>query len=230
MKVLKQVQKLNKVTHPNKVKEIDAQLPQTQCGLCGYAGCMPYAEALNARKAAIDLCPPGGIKTMEALAKLLTIDPEPYRAAMLSKAKPRTVARIREEECIGCVKCIKVCPVDAILGSAKRMHTVINDECTGCELCVPACPVDCIDLVKHPQQLSELDSASQSALRNHSRKRFIARNKRLAAVAEITLDRQSNAKIMDKIAQPSDKDKESKLLYIQAAILRAKAKKTYRGK
>ena len=128
------------------IDAIDALLPQTQCAQCGYPGCRPYAEAV-ATGAAIDLCPPGGNATFEGLKALLG------RSEGASPPAPETVlARIREEECIGCFLCIRACPVDAIIGAPGYMHTVIEDECTGCELCVPACPVDCIDLIPAVRQ------------------------------------------------------------------------------
>ncbi|MFY0664380.1 MAG: electron transport complex subunit RsxB [Natronospirillum sp.] len=127
------------------VDQIDAELPQTQCGQCGYPGCRPYAEAIaNGDK--INKCPPGGESTILALADLLDVEAPPLDAEH-GEEKPRQVAVIREEECIGCTKCIQACPVDAILGAAKQMHTVIAVECTGCDLCLDPCPVDCIDMV-----------------------------------------------------------------------------------
>lgn len=127
------------------VDEIDNILPQTQCGQCGYPGCRPYAEAItNGDK--INKCPPGGEATIQALADLLDVEPEPLDAEH-GEESTKTVAVIREDECIGCTKCIQACPVDAILGAAKQMHTVIESECTGCDLCVEPCPVDCIDMV-----------------------------------------------------------------------------------
>ncbi len=127
------------------VDAIDALLPQTQCGQCGHPGCRPYAEAI-ANGSAINKCPPGGARTIEALAQLLHVQPLPLDPTH-GKEATRKVAVIREAECIGCTKCITACPVDAILGSAKHMHTVITRECTGCDLCVEPCPVDCIDMV-----------------------------------------------------------------------------------
>jgi electron transport complex protein RnfB len=127
------------------VDNIDEILPQTQCGQCGYPGCRPYAEAI-AGGDKINKCPPGGEATIQALADLLDVEPEPLDAEH-GEEKTRTVAIIREDECIGCTKCIQACPVDAILGAAKQMHTVIESECTGCDLCVEPCPVDCIDMV-----------------------------------------------------------------------------------
>lgn len=127
------------------VEQIDALLPQTQCGQCGHPGCRPYAEAIAGGEA-INKCPPGGQTTIEALAELLDVE-APALDAEHGVEKPKMVAVIREAECIGCTKCIQACPVDAILGAAKHMHTVIADECTGCDLCVEPCPVDCIDMV-----------------------------------------------------------------------------------
>ncbi|MFB1012005.1 MAG: electron transport complex subunit RsxB, partial [Thiopseudomonas sp.] len=124
------------------VDQINSLLPQTQCGQCGYPGCRPYAEAIaNGDK--INKCPPGGEATIQALADLLDVEPEPLDA--VEGEKPVQVAYIREDECIGCTKCIQACPVDAILGAARQMHTVIISECTGCDLCVEPCPVDCIE-------------------------------------------------------------------------------------
>ncbi|MBB3232045.1 electron transport complex subunit RsxB [Halomonas stenophila] len=125
------------------VENIDALLPQTQCGQCGYPGCRPYAEAIGEGEE-INKCPPGGEATIAALADLLGREVKPLDGE--AETTPR-VAFIREEECIGCTKCIQACPVDAILGAARHMHTVIADECTGCDLCLEPCPVDCIDML-----------------------------------------------------------------------------------
>jgi Na+-translocating ferredoxin:NAD+ oxidoreductase subunit B len=186
-------------------EDIDQHLPQTQCGLCGYGGCMPYAEALVNGNAAINLCLPGGIPTLNKLGQLLEQDPTPFVASMAQKAKPPTVAAIREAECIGCTKCIQACPVDAILGSAKQMHTVIAAECTGCELCVPACPVDCIDLLITPT----IRTVNQA---HHARMRFHARKKRLSKETSIS--------------SAIDASSQQKRDYIQAAIIRTRKKKT----
>lgn len=132
------------------VEQIDALLPQTQCGQCGYPGCRPYAEAIN-QGDALNKCPPGGESTITALADLLGRKPEPLDGEATDEA---LVAFIREDECIGCTKCIQACPVDAIVGAAKQMHTVIADECTGCDLCVDPCPVDCIDMIERPVTLA----------------------------------------------------------------------------
>jgi len=127
------------------VDQIDNILPQTQCGQCGYPGCRPYAEAI-ANGEAINKCPPGGEATIQELADLLGREAIPLDEEH-GHEKAKTVAYIREDECIGCTKCIQACPVDAILGAAKHMHTVIESECTGCDLCVEPCPVDCIDMI-----------------------------------------------------------------------------------
>ena len=124
---------------------INALLPQTQCAQCQYPGCRPYAEAIARGKANINQCPPGGDETILALANLLGREPLPLNAEN-GEQKPDRVAFILEETCIGCTKCIQACPVDAIVGASKRMHTVIADLCTGCDLCLPPCPVDCIEM------------------------------------------------------------------------------------
>jgi electron transport complex protein RnfB len=136
-----------RVTADPLVERIDALLPQTQCGQCGYPGCRPYAEAISREKADINQCPPGGDAGIRALADLLGREPKPLNPEN-GEEKPRTVVVIDELRCIGCTLCIQACPVDAIVGAAKLMHTVIASECTGCDLCLPPCPVDCIDIVE----------------------------------------------------------------------------------
>ncbi len=128
---------------------IDRLLPQTQCRQCGYSGCRPYADAIARGETGINRCPPGGARTIRALATLLNRDVIPL-AADVGEQRPLAVAVIDEETCIGCTICIQECPVDAIAGARKLMHTVIAHECTGCELCIEPCPVDCIDMVPVP--------------------------------------------------------------------------------
>lgn len=131
------------------VEQINALLPQTQCGQCTYPGCRPYAQAIFDGQAPINQCPPGGTATIELLAKLLGKPVLPLNPDHGLEARPKT-AFIHEDICIGCKKCILACPVDAIVGAAKKMHTVIASECTGCDLCIEPCPVDCIDMIPLP--------------------------------------------------------------------------------
>ncbi len=127
------------------VEQIDAVLPQTQCTRCGYAACRPYAEAIAAGSADINQCPPGGEVTIRALARLLGRIEKPLNPVNGVVRAP-TVAFIDEARCIGCAKCLPACPVDAIVGAQRFMHTVVAELCTGCDLCLPPCPVDCIEL------------------------------------------------------------------------------------
>lgn len=151
------------------VDKIDALLPQTQCGQCTYPGCRPYAEAIANGEAEINQCPPGGEATIVALADLLGRDTLPLNPENGEVKQEKTVVIIDEEICIGCTLCIQACPVDAILGAAKQMHTIIVENCTGCDLCIPPCPVDCIYIVPekkttndwqwpNPAELEETDS------------------------------------------------------------------------
>ncbi|TLF52882.1 electron transport complex subunit RsxB [Halomonas urmiana] len=172
------------------IEAIDALLPQTQCGKCGQPGCRPYAEAIVDGEP-INRCPPGGESTVARLAELTGREPLP----LAEPAQSPLVAWIREDECIGCTKCIQACPVDAILGAAKRMHTVIAEECTGCELCVAPCPVDCIDLLPHPAWEAAASDAERDAYLARraalGRRRHRARQQRLAREArEKRLERQ----------------------------------------
>jgi Na+-translocating ferredoxin:NAD+ oxidoreductase subunit B len=157
------------------IEQINAVLPQTQCGQCGYQGCQPYAEAIAAGNADINQCPPGGDDGIAELGALLSIPQKPLNPAY-GVHKPRQVAFIVEENCIGCVKCIAACPVDAIIGAAKLMHTVIAAECTGCELCLPPCPVDCIVLLP----ADELSSEQKQQRKLLSLRRYEARSMRKA--------------------------------------------------
>ncbi len=134
------------------VEKIDAILPQTQCGQCGFPGCKPYATAIAKGEADINLCPPGGEEGVKKLAELLGVEAKPLDESH-GVTKPKSVAYIDEKLCIGCTLCIQACPVDAILGAAKQMHTIIAPECTGCELCVAPCPVDCISMVPLKEDL-----------------------------------------------------------------------------
>ncbi|RUR18412.1 RnfABCDGE type electron transport complex subunit B [Legionella sp. km535] len=198
------------------VKEVDALLPQTQCGECNYPGCMPYAEALVQGTALINQCPPGGAETVKALGALLHVDPAPYLDEIAERTRQPSVAVIREAECIGCTKCIKACPVDAIIGSGKLMHAIIAHECTGCGLCVEPCPVDCIEMKTLEEPAYNKDRARDRyharqarLLREEHEKQQIYREKRqLALQSKDHLD-----------------DKKAKQDYIQQALARVKAKK-----
>ena len=141
------------------IERLDAWLPQTQCRLCGYPRCREYAEALATGDADINQCPPGDEVTIQALSTLLQVAPKQLDSRF-GRHTPRARAVIDENLCIGCRKCIDACPVDAILGARKLMHTVIARECTGCELCLSPCPVDCIAMV--PSLTGHARSASGS--------------------------------------------------------------------
>jgi Na+-translocating ferredoxin:NAD+ oxidoreductase subunit B len=155
--------------------EIDELLPQTQCTRCGYDGCRPYADSVAAGRADFNQCPPGGARTIGALADLLGRAPLPLNPAHGVEG-PALVAQIDEQACIGCAKCLPPCPVDAIVGTQKRMHTVVLAWCTGCELCVAPCPVDCIVMVPR----ASLAHAPAEPTASENRARFHARNRRSA--------------------------------------------------
>lgn len=206
---------------------IDALLPQTQCRRCGYDGCRPYAEAVAAGESDINRCPPGGAATVERLAALTGAPAKPI-APDCGEAWPPKVAFIREAECIGCTRCIQVCPTDAIIGAAKQMHTVIEYDCTGCELCVPACPVDCIDMPNAGSDggqpawppTGQIDAERAAAARRH----FEARQARLHR----RTSRQRRASRFDATVDASEEaalGSTTKKSTIADAIARAKAKR-----
>lgn len=195
--------------HKKLINQIDKLLPQTQCGLCKYPACRLYAEAIAKNEAPIDRCLPGGVERLAALANCLNVDPTPYIPEMEKKTKPPAIAVIREKECIGCTKCIQVCPTDAIIGAAKQMHTIISDACTGCELCLPSCPIDCIDI-----QPIILTSAKKKYFARKWRSRYENRQKRL---------------VRDKAKQHGNKISNSTIevrkAAIRAAVLRVEKRK-----
>jgi Na+-translocating ferredoxin:NAD+ oxidoreductase subunit B len=197
-------------------KRIDALLPQTQCTKCGYDGCMPYAEAVAAGTADINQCPPGGAAGIRKLAALLQRDQKPLNPANGSE-RPRTVALIDEARCIGCTLCIQACPVDAIVGAAKCMHTVITELCTGCDLCIAPCPVDCIAMLPLPQAQARWTQAMADA----ARARFQFRRMRLTREQGERAERLER-KAREKLRQPLPDDKRAIIL---AAIERAQARK-----
>jgi electron transport complex protein RnfB len=192
------------------VDRIDALLPQTQCEQCGYHGCRPYAEAMAVGDAPINYCPPGGEAGIAKLAALLDRPTLPLDTEH-GVEKPRALARIVEADCIGCTKCIQVCPVDAIVGAAKWMHTVIIDDCTGCELCVPVCPVDCI--VLEPMPLTQIDQLHADQAREHFQRR------------EARLAQQRESRDAELAARKAEVDAQAGPVNpVLAALARAKAK------
>ncbi|MCG6573642.1 electron transport complex subunit RsxB [Pseudomonas sp. AF32] len=210
----------------NLIQRIDALLPQTQCGKCGHPGCKPYAEGIAAGEP-INKCPPGGTETISALAELMKV---PVVELDTSRGTaPAQIAFIREAECIGCTKCIQACPVDAIVGAAKLMHTVLIDECTGCDLCVAPCPVDCIEMRPLPAAtvlpiigglaFSVEEQRARTAKRNHARHRFEQRNARLR--------REEEQRQAERLArnQRATKVAEQTLDPVQAALERVRAQK-----
>lgn len=197
---------------PITVEKIDAVLPQTQCKECGYDGCLPYATALHAGTDTIDKCPPGGLQTLQQLGELLNIDITPYSTAVHAQTRPPQVVYIDEDACIGCTKCIQACPVDAIVGAAKLMHTVIKAECTGCELCIEPCPVDCIYI----ESTEEKPPLEQQQFSNDSRQRYQQHQQRKVKLHQQRRQKHLQAK---KQAQQS---------YITDAIARVKQKREQR--
>jgi Na+-translocating ferredoxin:NAD+ oxidoreductase subunit B len=195
-------------------EKIDALLPQTQCTKCGYGGCMPYAQAIASGEADINQCPPGGEAGIAKLAVLLGRAAKPLNPANGAEQR-RTVAFIDEARCIGCTLCIQACPVDAIVGAAKRMHTVIAELCTGCDLCVPPCPVDCIDMLP----LAKAQAPWTEAMADAARARFHFRNFRLER-DEAERARSLARKVPEKPGLPDAKN-----AVILAAVARAKARK-----
>ncbi|MGH8372966.1 MAG: RnfABCDGE type electron transport complex subunit B [Gammaproteobacteria bacterium] len=159
--------------------KIDALLPQTQCQRCGYPDCRAYAEAIAADETDINRCPPGGSNTIHALSELTHRDNKPLDPEV-GLFQPGTVAFIDEPLCIGCTKCIQACPVDAIVGAAKQMHTIIESLCTGCELCIPPCPVDCIQMQPSRNAAESIAiPATEKARADFFRARYRTRGARL---------------------------------------------------
>jgi electron transport complex protein RnfB len=191
---------------------IDALLPQTQCTRCGYPACRPYAEAIATGAADINRCPPGGPQTILALSALTGRAPLPL-APECGEHEALPVAQIEEPVCIGCTLCIQACPVDAIIGAAKRMHTVLPSLCTGCALCVPPCPVDCIILTPAGRAWTPADASA-------ARERFIARGVRLSR----------NERVAHRVAAlPADAAGDARRTAVAAALARARARRAARS-
>ena len=185
---------------------VDALLPQTQCTRCGYGGCAPYADAVARGDAAINRCPPGGEATIAALAALTGRPALPLDAAC-GVAGPLRVAVIDEARCIGCTLCIAACPIDAIIGAAKRMHAVLPSMCSGCELCIPPCPVDCITVEPAEREWTPGDAAAARA-RHQAR---AARQARDPATASASPD--------------PDAQSDARATAVTAALARARARR-----
>jgi len=204
---------------------LDALLPQTQCRRCGFDGCRPYAEALATGETAPNRCPPGGVATLAALAAELAITaPEPDRSVWPAERAPASfhqVARIDEAICIGCYKCVLACPVDAIIGTRKFLHTVLADDCSGCELCLPPCPVDCITMEPRDEAATLPPDTTPAVTPTRARRwrsQHDARRERLMRedAARDEARRQRRAATMKDQAQTYD---------LAAAIARARARK-----
>ena len=197
------------------IEQVDALLPQTQCTRCGFKGCGPYAEAVASGRADINRCPPGGEAVIQKLAALLR---RPFRALdpTCGVQEARHVAFINEAQCIGCTLCIQACPVDAILGAPRQMHTVLTELCSGCNLCVAPCPVDCITM----RPAAGADAVWDTGRARAARTRFEARTLRLALEKAERDERLSrNAAETPRLAEPD------KHAVIQAAIERARARR-----
>ncbi|AZG15040.1 electron transport complex subunit RsxB [Cupriavidus pauculus] len=220
---------------PSLADRLEALLPQTQCTKCGFDGCRPYAEAMAAGEAASNRCPPGGAQGIVRLSALLDAPPQPLDPAR-GVEQPRAVARIDESRCIGCTLCIQACPVDAIVGAPKQMHTVLPDWCTGCDLCVAPCPVDCIDMIPVTGASTGWAAWSQ-AQADAAHARYVARkarlvrereenDARLAAKAAAKLEAlQAEAAASEAAASEAEQAAQArKKAIIQAAIERARQK------
>ncbi len=208
-------------------EQLDQQLPQTQCGQCGFEGCKPYAAAMARGEAPINRCPPGGAEGVVLLSKVLAV-PVIELDASCGQHKPRHIASIAAEHCIGCTLCIKACPVDAIVGGNKRRHAVIASLCTGCELCIPPCPVDCIEMVLLPD-FSDWDKAQASAARERLKQRTV-RLERLLSASEKKLEDKAlskHAEIEGHGDSPDEANRKRDI--IAAALERARARRKIAG-
>ena len=200
-----------------KILKIDATLPQKQCQRCGYAACLPYAEAIARGEADINRCPPGGAAVVLALAKLLGMAARPLDPTC-EQGLLDGVAVVDERYCIGCTRCIQACPVDAILGAAKQLHTVIGSECTGCELCLEPCPVDCIHMVKAYGEpwTSPATKGREQDRADRARRRYMLRAARLTREPAHTGGSAPDKAVADKLAKQA---------FVRAAVARVRARR-----
>jgi electron transport complex protein RnfB len=216
---------------PDLASRLEDLLPQTQCTRCGYPDCRAYAEAMAAGVAAINQCPPGGAEGIRRLAQILGAPVIPLNPRN-GHERPRPLAVIDEAICIGCTLCIQACPVDAIVGAAKQMHTVVPELCTGCDLCVAPCPVDCIAMVEATPGRTGWDAWSQQQA-DAARARYAARGIRLRREREendARLAAKAAAKLREVEAQPAGTpdevaEQQRKKAVIAAAIERARIRK-----
>ncbi|MET0186437.1 MAG: RnfABCDGE type electron transport complex subunit B [Achromobacter sp.] len=193
------------------IDRLDARLPQTQCRQCGYDGCRPYAAAIAEEGAPIDRCPPGGQAGVQALADVLDVAAPPLDLTR-GRPVPLQVALIDEAHCIGCTLCIQACPVDAIVGANKRMHTILPDVCTGCDLCVAPCPVDCISMVPAGRAWT----ADDAALGRQRHRALLARQQRARVAADVP------------VAPADDEAVDKKRAAIAQALAQARARREQR--
>lgn len=200
------------------INQIDAILPQTQCTQCGYDGCLPYARAIAEGATDINRCPPGGQDGADRIARLLGRAPVALDTTR-GLTGPLRVAVIDETHCIGCTLCIQACPVDAIVGASKLMHTVIADQCTGCDLCVPPCPVDCITMMPAGRDWTGDDATT--ARRNHQRRqaRIAGRHTEAQPLAARTLSTTAE------LASAAHDDEQARQDRIAQAMARARARR-----
>lgn len=202
------------------IERIDAILPQTQCGQCGFDGCKPYATAIAEGRADINQCPPGDNAGVQKLAAILNIAPKPLDTTY-GHPKPKAVAVVDESQCIGCTFCLRACPVDAIVGAAKQMHTVLSEACTGCERCIAPCPMDCISM----QEVAEpATPVIQQQLADRARERYHFRLQRLARDQQTHAKKLQQKRVTASAAQTAQDTPASKQAIIQAAMERARAK------
>ncbi|MER2513836.1 MAG: electron transport complex subunit RsxB [Nitrosomonas ureae] len=207
------------------IEKIDAILPQTQCKKCGFAGCRPYAEAIVEGGADVNQCPPGGQQGIQKIADLLGIPTKPLNTMHGFPGSLQVVAWIDENLCIGCTFCIQSCPVDAIAGAAKQMHTVITDECTGCDLCVAPCPMDCISMIPVDKKAADLANSSVDAVKKQAadkaRSRYQFRQQRIAHEKQADHKARTQELIQPPQAQTSSEVRKQAI--ISAALKRAVA-------